>query len=177
MKVLAIKSSILGQNSVSSAVVDNLVGKLNADQVITRDVSQNPLPYLDASLLGANPVGAELIAELQSADVLVIAAPLYNFGIPAQLKTYFDYVTKAGVTFKYTEAGTPEGLVKNKKAYVVVSSGGVYAGTPYAFLEQASTYVKTILGFIGVTDVTLVHADGVVADRQAALNKGFSALS
>ncbi len=99
----------------------------------------------------------ELVAELQAADIVVIAAPLYNFGISSQLKTYFDWIARAGVTFRYTANG-PEGLVTGKKVFVVSARGGKYLGTPN---DTQTPYLKTFLGFLGMTDVSFIHAEGL----------------
>ncbi|MSE17773.1 FMN-dependent NADH-azoreductase, partial [Pantoea agglomerans] len=106
----------------------------------------------------------ELIAELQAHDEVVIAAPMYNFNIPTQLKNYFDLIARAGVTFRYTEAG-PEGLVKGKTAVVISSRGGIHKDTPTDLLTP---YVKLFLGFIGITDVEFVFAEGIAYGPEVA---------
>ena len=106
----------------------------------------------------------ELINELKAHDVVVIAAPMYNFNIPTQLKNYFDLVARAGVTFRYTAEG-PEGLVKGKRAIVVSSRGGIHKDTPTDLLVP---YVKLFLGFIGITDVNFVFAEGVAYGPEVA---------
>jgi FMN-dependent NADH-azoreductase len=110
-----------------------------------------------------------LIAELEAADTIVIGVPLYNFGIPAALKAWIDLIARARRTFRYTEAG-PEGLLKDKKAYLVVASGGVPVGSDYDF---ATGYLRHVLGFVGITDVTVIDAgqqmmDGDVVNRATA---------
>ena len=105
-----------------------------------------------------------LIDELQAHDVIVIAAPMYNFNIPTQLKNYFDLVARAGVTFRYTEAG-PEGLVKGKRAVILSSRGGIHKDTPSDLLTP---YVKLFLGFIGITDVEFVFAEGIAYGPEVA---------
>ena len=118
-------------------------------------------------------VADELITELTDADVVVIGLPIYNFGPPAALKEWADLVARAGTTFRYTETG-PEGLVPNKPVYVVVASGGVPIGSP---MDLASTWLTTYLGFLGLTDVTLIEAgqlnmdpDGAVAAARQAVD-------
>ncbi|BAN96472.1 NAD(P)H dehydrogenase [Plautia stali symbiont] len=106
----------------------------------------------------------ELIAELQAHDTVVIAAPMYNFNIPTQLKNYFDLIARAGVTFRYTEAG-PEGLVKGKRAVILSSRGGIHKDTPTDLLTP---YVKLFLGFIGITDVDFVFAEGIAYGPEVA---------
>ncbi|MGH8517321.1 MAG: FMN-dependent NADH-azoreductase, partial [Panacagrimonas sp.] len=103
-----------------------------------------------------------LIDELRAADVIVLGLPMYNFGIPSQLKSYFDHVARAGETFRYTANG-PEGLIKNKKAYVFAARGGLYVGTP---LDTQTTYVRDFLRFIGIEDVEFVYAEGLAIDAQ-----------
>ncbi len=168
MKILQIKSSILGDNSVSSKYTTKLVEQLKGanDQVIVRDVAKNPVTQLSGAVLGAlqdptDPVAREhnsLIAEIQSADVIVIAAPMYNFSIPSTLKNYFDAITKVGVTFKYSEQGQPIGLIQNKKAHVVITRGGKYKENGMTFQED---YLKVQLGFLGITDVKFVFVEGI----------------
>ncbi len=168
MKILQIKSSILGDNSVSSKYTTKLVEQIkgSADQVVVRDVAKNPVTQLSGTVLGSlqnptNPVTLEhnaLISEIQSADTIVIAAPMYNFAIPATLKNYFDAITKAGVTFKYSEQGQPIGLIQNKKAYVVITRGGKYKANGMTFQED---YLKIQLGFLGIADVKFVFVEGI----------------
>jgi FMN-dependent NADH-azoreductase len=98
-----------------------------------------------------------LIAELKQADVLVLGLPMYNFGVPSQLKAYFDHIARAGVTFKYTVKG-PVGLLGGKKAYVLAARGGLYQGTPR---DTQTAYVREFLGFLGITDVEFVYAEGL----------------
>ncbi|ADO48660.1 FMN-dependent NADH-azoreductase [[Enterobacter] lignolyticus] len=175
-KVLVLKSSILAGYSQSGQLTDYFVdqwqAKHPADQVTVRDLAASPIPVLDGELVGAmRPSDApltprqqdalalsdELIAELKSHDVIVIAAPMYNFNIPTQLKNYFDLVARAGVTFRYTENG-PEGLVTGKRAVVLSSRGGIHKDTP---TDLVAPYMKLFLGFIGITDVSFVFAEGV----------------
>lgn len=184
MKMLVIHSSILGDNSKSRLVADQLVSRLAAADpgmtIHTRDLGAQPLPYVDAGHLGAlftpadqrSPEQAlraaladELIAEIAQADRVVIAAPIYNFNVPAQLKTYIDYIARAGVTFKYGADGKPQGLLTGKKVYVVTARGGKTVGTE---LDQATSYLKIILAFLGMEDVTFIHAEGLNMGEQAA---------
>jgi len=137
-----------------------------------RDLASDPLPHLTAERFGAllsapeqrTPeqarIAAEsdaLVAQLQAADVVVIGVPMYNFGVPSTLKTYFDHVARAGVTFQYTEQG-PRGLLTGKRAYVVATRGGTYAGTPQ---DLQSAYVRQFLGFLGIADVEFIYAEGL----------------
>ena len=141
-------------------------------RVTVRDLAADAVPHLDAARFGAFTTAAEarsaeqqaviaysdtLIAELKAADVIVLGLPLYNFGVPSQLKAYFDHVARAGVTFRYTANG-PEGLLTGKKAYVFATRGGLYAGTP---LDTQTNYVRDFLRFIGIADVEFVYAEGL----------------
>ncbi|PZL95915.1 FMN-dependent NADH-azoreductase [Pantoea graminicola] len=180
-KVLVLKSSILAGYSQSSQLADFYVeqAKAQGKEVTVRDLAANPIPVLDGELVGAmrpsdTPLSPrqqdalnlsdELIAELQAHDEVVIAAPMYNFNIPTQLKNYFDLIARAGVTFRYTEAG-PQGLVKGKKAVVISSRGGIHKDTPSDLLTP---YVKLFLGFIGITDVEFVFAEGIAYGPEVA---------
>jgi FMN-dependent NADH-azoreductase len=144
-----------------------------------RNLQAEPLPHLDDAVLGAFFTPADqrtaeqaaiaarsdaLIAELQAADIVVIGAPMYNFGVSSQLKTYFDFIARAGVTFQYTANGA-EGLVKGKKVYVVSARGGKYLGTPG---DSQTPYLKTFLGFLGMTDVNFIYAEGLNMGADAA---------
>ena len=141
-------------------------------RVVERDLAANPVPHLDgarfmAFLAKPEERSAEqqavvdfsdaLIAELRAADAVVIGLPMYNFGIPSQLKAYFDHIARAGVTFRYTANG-PEGLITGKKVYVLATRGGVYAGTPQ---DSQTAYVRDFLGFIGITDLEFIYAEGL----------------
>ncbi|MCW0352726.1 FMN-dependent NADH-azoreductase [Pantoea ananatis] len=180
-KVLVLKSSILAGYSQSSQLADFYIEQAQAkgDQITVRDLAANPVPVLDGELVGAlrpsdTPLSPrqqealalsdELIAELQAHDVIVMAAPMYNFNIPTQLKNYFDLIARAGVTFRYTEAG-PEGLVKGKRAVILSSRGGIHKDSPSDLLTP---YVKLFLGFIGITDVEFVLAEGIAYGPEVA---------
>ena len=175
-KVLVLKSSILAGYSQSGQLSDYFVEQWrekHAEDVITvRDLAANPIPVLDGELVGAlRPSDApltprqqealalsdELIAELQANDVIVIAAPMYNFNIPTQLKNWIDLVARAGVTFRYTETG-PVGLVENTRALVVSPRGGMHVGNA---TDLVTPYMRTVLGFIGITEVDFIYAEGM----------------
>ncbi|ATF85597.1 FMN-dependent NADH-azoreductase [Burkholderia gladioli] len=174
--ILQINSAARSQGARSTQLSDELTAKLAQSnpgaKVVVRNLLANAQPHLDDAVLGAfftpaeqrsaeqNAIVAksdELVAELQAADIVVIAAPLYNFGISSQLKTYFDWIARAGVTFRYTANG-PEGLVTGKKVFVVSARGGKYLGTPN---DTQTPYLKTFLGFLGMTDVSFIHAEGL----------------
>ena len=179
MNILQINSSARrvqnGQGSFSTRLATELVDALKAQnaqaRVTVRDLGLNPHPALDETALGAlfTPADARtaeqaalvaandaLIAELQAHDVIVIAAPMINFGVPAQLKTWIDAVARAGSTFRYTAAG-PEGLVKGKKVYVVSARGGMHLGKPS---DGITGYLQTVLGFLGMSDIEFVYLEG-----------------
>ena len=143
-----------------------------------RDLTTSPHPVLDEAALGALFTPADqrtpeqaarvalddaLIAEIQAADVVVLGVPMYNFGVPAQLKNWIDAISRAGVTFRYTENG-PEGLLKGKKVYVALTRGGQYRNTP---ADTQVPYLKTVFTFLGLTDVQFVYAEGLAMGPEA----------
>ncbi len=182
MNILQINSSARAASSHSTQLANTLVERLQTSQpqaVLTvRDLSGSPQPALDETALQAlftavdqrTPAQAArvamddaLIAEIQAADVVVLGVPMYNFGVPAQLKNWIDAICRASVTFKYTDKG-PEGLLKGKKVYVVLTRGGQYRNTP---ADSQVPYLKTILGFLGMTDVQFVYAEGLAMGPDA----------
>ncbi|MBA3862655.1 MAG: FMN-dependent NADH-azoreductase [Erythrobacter sp.] len=155
-------------------VVDGLADKSGAG-VTTRNLAANDLPFVSAERFGANltpaadrtpqqadlaAIADTLIAELQAADTIVIASPVYNFGPPATLKAWADLVARAGTTFRHTAAG-PEGLLTGKKAYITIASGGTPMGSDIDFMSR---WLIFFLGFLGITDVTMVAADGIMGE-------------
>jgi FMN-dependent NADH-azoreductase len=144
-----------------------------------RDVAAaEPVPHLDAERFGAFIAPADarsaaqhavvaysdtLIDELKRADVIVLGLPMYNFGVPSQLKAYFDHIARGGLTFKYTDKG-PVGLLTGKKVYVFAARGGVYAGTP---MDTQTSYVRDFLRFIGMTEVEFIYAEGLAISPQS----------
>jgi FMN-dependent NADH-azoreductase len=181
--ILHLNSSIFGDGGQSSRLAEQFVARFPGARVLRRDLARNPLPHLDAERFGAilsrpeDRTGAQqrvldesdaLIAELRAADTIVIGLPMYNFGIPSQLKAYFDHVARAGVTFKYTDKGSV-GLLSGKRAYVFAARGGLYQGTPR---DTQTAYVRDFLAFLGITDVQFVYAEWLAigeAQKQAAL--------
>ncbi|NOJ21555.1 FMN-dependent NADH-azoreductase [Vibrio coralliilyticus] len=174
---LVLKSSILGPHSQSNQLIDHaLEGKSG---IIERDLAATPVPVLDMNVATAlrsdgNDLSDELkavlelsnqlIDELKAADTIVIGAPMYNFMVPTQLKNWFDLIARAGVTFSYTETG-PVGLVENKKVIVVTTRGGLHKDSPRNSIES---YLTTMLGFIGITDVEFVYAEALNMGEDAA---------
>jgi FMN-dependent NADH-azoreductase len=174
-QVLVLNSSAAGDASVSKLLVQEAVAQLSRQdpelRVATRDLGDDPIPHLTrdsaAALRGepANPAQAAaralsdaLVDELKAADTIVIGAPMYNFGIPSTLKAWFDHVLRAGVTFGYSEAG-PEGLLTGKRAIVVESRGGLYSEGPAQIMDAQEPHLRTLLGFMGITDVSFVRAE------------------
>ena len=168
--VLVLKSSILADNSQTNQLSDYFVSKLADKNVVIRDLAANPLPHFDATAataLRGQPTSAEenallalsneLVAEIKNADTLIINAPMYNFHIPTQLKSYFDFIARPRVTFQYSEKG-PEGLLKGKKAVVLAAFGGFHQNQP---TDLVTSYMKAILGFVGITDVQFVYMEGI----------------
>ncbi|MGV2832177.1 FMN-dependent NADH-azoreductase [Pseudomonas shirazensis] len=174
--VLIIQSSARQQDSVSRQLTRDFIQQWQAahpgDQINVRDVAANPLPHLDADLLGGWMKPAEqrsmpeqeafersnqLTDELLAADVLVMAAPMYNFTIPSTLKAWLDHVLRAGITFKYTPTG-PQGLLQGKRAIVLTARGGIHAG---AGSDHQEPYLRQAMAFIGIHDVEFIHAEGL----------------
>ncbi|AVO54631.1 FMN-dependent NADH-azoreductase [Ectopseudomonas mendocina] len=175
-RVLVIESSARQQGSVSRDLTQQFIATWQAahpaDQVQVRDLAVDPVPHLDATLLGGWMTPSEqqseaekaalarsnqLTDELLAADVLVLAAPMYNFAIPSTLKAWLDHVLRAGVTFKYTDTG-PQGLLTGKRAFVLTARGGIYAGSG---LDHQEPYLRQALAFIGIHDVQFIHAEGL----------------
>jgi FMN-dependent NADH-azoreductase len=186
---LQLNSSLFGDQSQSTRLAARFVAErvraehaqTSADGtpiVIVRDLGRDPVTHLTAERFTAlstpaarrtpeqHGVAAEsdaLIAELQAADVIVIGLPMYNFGVPSTLKAYFDHVARAGVTFRYTQDG-PVGMLTGKRAYVIATRGGRYAGTPG---DLQSAYVRQFLGFLGIDDVEFVYAEGLALGAES----------
>lgn len=182
-KVLYINSSVRSNGSLSRQLSGELVAKLAAqgNTIVERNLATQPVPHLTEEMMGAffTPVeqrSAEaaatialsdtLVDELLAADVLVLAAPMYNFSVPSTLKAWIDHVARAGRTFQYTATG-PVGLATGKKAYIFTASGGVYSEGPAAAYDHLSTYLRAALGFLGITDITFVQAEGVALGEDA----------
>lgn len=178
--VLRIDASARTQDSVTRDLTGRISALWTGAQVLHRDLAATPVPQLTEDWVTANftppanrtaaqtqalALSDSLIDELRAADTLVIGLPVYNFGVPAALKAWVDHVARAGVTFRYTETG-PEGLLTGKRAILAMASGGTQAG---AEIDYASTYMRHILGFIGITDVTVVAADQLALDADASL--------
>ena len=194
MNILNISSSIYSADGQSSQLASQFVSALREREpgvrVAERDLARETLPHLDAARFQAFLTKPEertaeqraiagdsdaLIQELREADVVVLGLPMYNFGVPSQLKSYFDHIARAGVTFKYTDQG-PVGLLTGKRAYVFATRGGLYAGTAR---DTQSAYVRDFFAFLGITDVEFVYAEGLAlgpAHRDGSLAQARVAL-
>jgi FMN-dependent NADH-azoreductase len=193
--LLQINASIHGENGQSSQLASRFVAAWREQhpqtQIVQRDLAGDPVPHLTAERFAAFLTPAQqrdaaqhavaqysdsLIAELKQADVIVLGLPMYNFGVPSQLKAYFDHIARAGLTFRYTAEG-PVGLLGGKKVYVFAARGGLYAGGP---LDTQTQYVRDFLRFLGVADVEFVYAEGLAIDaerRESALDAARSQIA
>lgn len=188
MKILQINASARSAGANSTRLADAVTARLTAQHpgavVELRDLASQPHPVLDEPSLGALFTPADqrspeqaarvalddaLIAQVQGADVIVLGVPMYNFGVPVQLKTWIDAIARAGVTFRYTEQG-PEGLIKGKKVYVALARGGLYRDTP---ADSQVPYLKSVLAFLGMTDVEFIYAEGLALGADA-FSKAFA---
>jgi len=183
--ILLVTSSIFGQNSKSRAVAHDILERLEAADPAARITVRetNAIPHFSGELLGALTTPADkrdaaqqrmvaladaMIGEVEAADTIVIAAPMYNFTIPSTLKAWLDHIARAGRTFRYTEKG-PEGLLRGKKVYVAASRGGLYAnGGPAAAMDFQEPYLRAMLGFLGLDDVTFLYAEAQAISPEAA---------
>ena len=187
--ILRIDASARRTGSVTRDLNDRLIDRFETEgsvKVHSRDLA-DALPAIDETWIGANFTPADdrsaaqrdtlalsdaLIEELQDADTLVIGMPIYNFGVPSALKNWIDHIARVGVTFRYTETG-PEGLLKGKRAIVTVASGGTEVGSD---LDHATGHLRQVLGFIGITDVTVVSADRTAIDLQGTVTAANTAI-
>ena len=183
MNILQINASARRQDANSTRVANTVVARLQAANpgatLTLRDLAATPHPILDETALGALFTSAEqrsadqharvalddaLIAELQAHDTIVLGVPMYNFGVPVQLKSWIDAIARAGVTFRYTANG-PEGMLIGKKVYVALARGGLYRDTAH---DSQVPYLKSVLGFLGMTDVHFIYAEGLAMGPEAA---------
>jgi FMN-dependent NADH-azoreductase len=188
MNILQINASARREGANSTRIANSITARVSSTQpgarLTLRDLSLTPSPVLDESALGALFTPPEkrtseqaarvalddaLIAEVQAADVIVLGVPMYNFGVPAQLKNWIDAIARNGVTFRYTEKG-PEGLLTGKTVYVGLARGGRYRGTE---ADSQVPYLKTVLGFLGMTDVHFIYAEGLNMGPEA-VEQGFA---
>ncbi len=177
------RSSALGPASVSNQITGELIDALRQNEpgveVVTRDVGAHPLPHLAPERMAAlsgntqTPETAEtaryldaVLAEVEAAEVIVIGSPMYNFGITSTLKVWFDHLLRAGKTFRYTANG-PEGLLTGKRAIVVEARGGVYTSGPAAPSDHQEPHLRSLLGFVGITDQIFVRAEGLAISPES----------
>jgi FMN-dependent NADH-azoreductase len=188
--ILVINSSAAGEGSVSRELVEHALATVLRDapgaRVVRRDLGANPVPHLQTSTLNgvrgtpataaeraARQLSDQLIAELRAADTVIIGAPMYNFGVATGLRAWFDHVLRAGETFSYSSDG-PRGLLGGKRVIVIESRGGLYSEGPAAAVDFQEPYLRHLLGFIGLQDVSFVHAEkiGYGAEARAAALEG-----
>src|ERR1700738_2139907 len=181
--VLLIHSSVFGEKSQSLGLARDFLKRYLHRSLVERALAPHTMPHLDGETFAAMGTDAgelngrqkelvalsdELIAELEVADTIMLAVPMYNFSIPSTLKAWIDHVARAGRTFRYTAAG-PEGLLKGKKVFVVTGRGGVYSGdSPARGLDFQEPYLRAILGFLGLSDVTFIHIEGLAISPESA---------
>lgn len=176
--VLRIDASARTDGSVSRQLGDEIIARLAPDSLVVRDLSET-VPQIDGRWLAANMTPEDqrtpdqrarlalsdaMIEELRAADTLLIATPIYNFGVPSTLKAWFDMIARAGLTFRYTEEG-PEGLLKGKRAILALASGGTEIDGPIDF---ATPWLRHVLGFVGITDIQVVRSDRLMVDAEAS---------
>lgn len=190
LTVLRVDASARKSGSITRDFTNRFIDTISTGRdvaVLSHDVADG-LPFIDEGWIGANYTKPEdrspeqqerlalsdkLVEDLQAADIIAIGVPVYNFSVPAALKAWVDLVARAGVTFRYTENG-PEGLLKGKKAYLFMASGGTPVGAAY---DYATTYMRHVLGFIGITDVAIIAADKTAVDADASLKAAEAQLS
>ncbi|PSK89584.1 FMN-dependent NADH-azoreductase [Taibaiella chishuiensis] len=197
MNILHLVSSPRGEASASiqlgNAIVQQLQARYPGGTLVTRDLATAPFPHLEeqhlasfftppearneAQAAAASP-SEQAIAELQQADAIVIGVPMYNFNLPSTLKAWIDHVVRAGLTFSYSEAG-PSGLLQHKKVYLALASGGIYSEGPMKTVDFSEPYLRHMLSFIGLSDITTYRAEGLaLPDRKdTALEKAIQAIA
>lgn len=176
MHALVIRTSILGENSTSNALIDHWIKTQSPAKITERNLAENPIPHLDgerfAAINAAEPseqqapikaFSESLIAEIEQADAIVIGLPMYNFGVPSQVKAWMDHLARAGRTFQYT-AGGPRGLLADKPVTIIATRGGAYAESPN---DHQAPFVKQFLGFIGLQQVNFVYAETLASAQRA----------
>jgi FMN-dependent NADH-azoreductase len=184
-KLLFVTSSLFGEQSHSRGLGLEFLARYPHAFLMSRDLTPATMPHLDAETLAALAVPAAdrtareselvafsdaLIAEVEAADTIVLAVPMYNFSIPSTLKAWIDHIARAGRTFRYTESG-PEGLLKGKKVFVLTARGGHYSGDgPHRAYDFQEPYLRAVLGFVGFDDVTFLHLEGLKISPEAAAN-------
>lgn len=183
---------VSASRKLGNAVIEKIQGKYPGSVIKERDLTKNLVPLLEEAHINTffspaeshspeqqsiNAYSENLISELQEADIIVIDSPMYNFSVPATLRAYFDFTSRAGYTFSYDENG-PKGLLNNKKLYVAFTSGNVYSEGPYQIYDSNVPYIKNVFGFYGVTDVSVFRAEGlsIPGIMENALEKGIESI-
>jgi FMN-dependent NADH-azoreductase len=186
-KLLFVKSSLFGRDGKSTQIASEFVDALRRVRpgitVVERNLDADSIPHLSGATMAALMTPSEkrtkdqdqavafadsLIEEVESADTLVLAVPMYNFSVPSTFKAWIDHITRAGRTFRYGAAG-PEGLLKGKKVFLIVSRGGVYTGdSPAKPLDFQEPYLRSMLGFLGLDDLTFIHVEGLQVSPESA---------
>lgn len=196
-KILKIISSPAGPHSYSNQLADDITNKITSkypgSMVHTLDLVKTHYPHLEESHLNSWFTAAdqyspeqraavrhsdEAIAHLLDSDIIVIGTPMYNFGLPSNLKAWVDHIVRLGKTFIFKEDGTPQGLVNGKKVYLAVASGSVYSDGPYKPYDFVAPYLQAILGFLGIYDVTTFRVEGtnIPQVRELALERATSSV-
>ncbi|MCA6066655.1 NAD(P)H-dependent oxidoreductase [Chryseobacterium sp. RG1] len=178
--------------TLGTAIEEKLQAAYPEHAITTLDLLKNPFPHLGEEQVDSWFIPAEnrtpaqneavkrsdeAIEQLHASDIIVISVPIYNFGIPSTLKAYIDHIARGGMTFQYSENGF-EGLVKNKKAYIAVASGSVFSEGDYQSYDFVVPYLKSVLGFIGITDISVFRAEGLGLPhlQDTALEKGIESI-
>jgi FMN-dependent NADH-azoreductase len=178
-QILFVTSSVRAEDSFSNQVATTVLNDLRKAHpdagVVIRDLAKEPVPHIDGDFVEATrtPQGPTtdkqralvarsdvLVDELKKADIIVIAAPMYNFSIPSTLKAWIDYICRPGQTFSYSDKG-PEGLLKGKRAILILARGGIYSSGPMQSFEHQATYLHSVLNFLGITNVQSIELEGV----------------
>lgn len=186
------RKDLSASRKLGNAVIEKIQGKYPDSVVKERDLTKNLVPLLEEAHINTffspaeshspeqqsiNAYSENLISELQEADIIVIDSPMYNFSVPATLRAYFDFTSRAGYTFKYSEQG-PEGLLNDKKLYIAFASGNIYSEGPYQIFDSNVPYIKNVFGFYGVRDVSVFCAEGlsIPGIMENALAKGIDSI-
>jgi FMN-dependent NADH-azoreductase len=184
--LLFVASSLFGDGSQSRLIASEFIDRWRQSHprttVVERDLAAGGIPHLSLAALAASMTPADtrstaeheaavladaLIEEIEAADVIVLAVPMYNFSIPSTLKAWIDHITRAGRTFRYGAAG-PEGLLKGKRVFIVTGRGGVYSEGPAKGMDFQEPYLRAMLGFLGLEDITFIHVEGLKISPEAA---------
>jgi len=186
------RKDLSASRKLGNAVIEKIQEKYSDAVLKERDLTTNPTPLLDESHINTfftpaenhsteqqsiNKYSEDLISELKEADIIVIDSPMYNFSVPATLRAYLDFTSRAGYTFKYDENG-PKGLLNDKKLYIAFTSGNIYSEGPFQVFDSNVPYIKNVFGFYGVSDVSVFRAEGLAIPgiMENALEKGIDSI-